>query len=38
VSVHRGAVGKWLHRPGLSHKKTLLASEILESVRPSVYL
>ena len=38
VSVHRGAVGKWLHRPGLSHKKTLLASEILESVRPSVCL
>ena len=21
VSVHRGAVGKWLHRLGLSHKK-----------------
>ena len=33
VSVHRGSVGKWLHRLGLSHKKTLLASEIL---RPDV--
>ena len=33
VSVHRGSVGKWLHRLGLSHKKTLLASEIL---RPEV--
>ena len=33
VSVHRGSVGKWLHRLGLSHKKTLLASEIL---RPAI--
>ena len=33
VSVHRGSVGKWLHRLGLSHKKTLLASEQL---RPDV--
>ena len=33
VSVHRGSVGKWLHRLGLSHKKTLLASEIL---RPGI--
>ena len=33
VTVHRGSVGKWLHRLGLSHKKTLLASEIL---RPDV--
>ena len=33
LSVHRGSVGKWLHRLGLSHKKTLLASEIL---RPEV--
>ncbi len=33
LSVHRGAVGKWLHRLGLSHKKTLLASEIL---RPDI--
>ncbi len=33
LSAHRGAVGKWLHRLGLSHKKTLLASEIL---RPEV--
>ena len=33
VSVHRGSVGKWLHRLGLSHNKTLLASEIL---RPDV--
>ena len=33
VSVHRGLVGKWLHRLGLSHKKTLLASEIL---RPGI--
>lgn len=23
VSVHRGSVGKWLHRLGLSHKKNL---------------
>ena len=29
VSVHRASVGKWLHRPGLSHEKTLPASEIL---------
>ena len=33
LSVHRGSVGRWLHRLGLSHKKTLLASEIL---RPEV--
>jgi len=33
VSVHRGSVGRWLHRLGLSHKKTLLASEIL---RPDI--
>ena len=33
VTVHRGSVGKWLHRLGLSHKKTLLASEQL---RPDV--
>ena len=33
VCVHCGSVGKWLHRLGLSHKKTLLASEIL---RPDV--
>ena len=33
VSVHRGSVGKWLHQLGLSHKKTLRASEIL---RPDV--
>ena len=33
VSVHRGSVGRWLHRLGLSHKKTLLASEIL---RPGI--
>jgi transposase len=33
LSVHRGSVGKWLHRLGLSHKKTLPASEIL---RPEV--
>ena len=33
VSVHRGSVGKWLHRLGLGHKETLLASEIL---RPEV--
>ena len=31
--MHRGSVGKWLHRLGLSHKETLLASEIL---RPDV--
>ena len=29
VTVHRGSVGKWLHRLGLSQKKTLLASEQL---------
>ena len=34
VSVHRGSVGKWLHRLGLSHKKTLLASEILRPAIP----
>ena len=33
LSVHRGSVGKWLHRLGLNHKKTLLASEQL---RPDV--
>lgn len=33
LCVHRGSVGKWLHRLGLSHKKTLLASEQL---RPDV--
>ena len=33
VTVHRASVGKWLHRLGLSHKKTLLASEQL---RPDV--
>ena len=33
VTVHRGSVGRWLHRLGFSHKKTLLASEIL---RPDV--
>ena len=33
VTVHRGSVGKWLHRLGLNHKKTLLASEQL---RPDV--
>ena len=33
ITVRRGSVGKWLHRLGLSHKKTLLASEIL---RPNV--
>ena len=33
VSVHGGLVGKWLHRLCLSHKKTLLASEIL---RPGI--
>lgn len=33
VTVHRASVGRWLHRLGLSHKKTLLASEIL---RPDV--
>ena len=33
LTVHRGSVGKWLHRLGLSHKKNLLASEIL---RPDV--
>ena len=33
LSVHRGSVGRWRHRLGLSHKKTLLASEIL---RPDV--
>ncbi|NJM81111.1 MAG: IS630 family transposase [Tabrizicola sp.] len=33
VAVHRGSVGKWLHRLGLSHEKTLLASEQL---RPDV--
>ena len=33
ITVRRGSVGKWLHRLGLSHKKTLLASEIL---RPDV--
>ena len=33
LTVHRGSVGKWLHRLGLSHKKTLLASEQL---RPDV--
>jgi len=33
LSVHRGSVSKWLHRLGLSHKKTLLASEQL---RPDV--
>ena len=33
VTLHRGTVGRWLHRLGLSHKKTLLASEIL---RPDV--
>ena len=33
VSVHRGSVGKWLHWLGLSHKKTLFASEAL---RPDV--
>ena len=26
LSVHRASVGRWLHRLGLSHKKTLLAS------------
>ena len=29
VTAHRGSVGRWLHRLGLSHKKTLRASEIL---------
>ena len=33
LSVHRASVGRWLHRLGLSHKKTLLASEKL---RPDV--
>ena len=33
LSVHRGSVGRWLHRLGLSHKKKLLAGEIL---RPDV--
>lgn len=33
VRVHRGSVGRWLHRLGLSHKKTVLAREIL---RPEV--
>ena len=33
VTVHRGSVGTWLKRPGLSHENTLLASEIL---RPGV--
>ena len=27
VTVHRSSVGGWLHRLGLSHKKTLLATE-----------
>jgi transposase len=27
VTVHRSAVGRWLHRLGLSHKKTLRAAE-----------
>ena len=27
VRVHRGSIGHWLHRLGLSHKKTLIASE-----------
>ena len=27
LKVHRSAVGKWLHRLGLSHKKTLQAGE-----------
>ncbi len=27
VTVHRSAVGRWLHRLGLSHKKTLHAAE-----------
>ncbi len=27
VTVHRSSVGHWLHRLGLSHKKTLLAAE-----------
>lgn len=30
VSVHRGSVGRWLHRLGLNQKRTLLASEILQ--------
>lgn len=33
VTVHRGSVGKWLHRLDLSHEKTLLASAIL---RPDI--
>jgi len=33
VTVHRGSVGTWLQRPGLSHENTQLASEIL---RPEV--
>lgn len=33
VAVHRASVGTWLHRLGLSHKKTLLASE---TKRPEV--
>ena len=33
VTVHRGSVGTWLQRRGLSHENTLLASEIL---RPEV--
>jgi len=28
IKVHRASVGTWLHRLGLSHKKTLLAGEI----------
>ena len=32
VTVHRGSVGKWLHRLGLSHEETLLASEQLRPV------
>ncbi len=36
VTVHRGSVGKWLHRLGLSHKKTLLASEILRPYSPDL--
>ena len=28
LKVHRAPIGGWLHRLGLSHKKTLLASEI----------
>ena len=33
VSVHRVSVGRWRYRLGLSHKETLLASEIL---RPDI--